>query len=89
MTMFHSMLDAGHRLDERESNLLDGGAPFHTTCRTTDDGVMAVGAIESFYAEFAGLLGFDLDLDEQYDRGTWSETRRRIGAAFSTRSRRE
>ena len=58
----------------RNQNLLDGGAPFYRTYRTSDDRFIAVGCIEpKFYSEF--LLGLKLsesDLPMQYDRGQWS-----------------
>lgn len=90
MTMFHSMLDAGTWQDQRESNLLDGGAPFYAVYETADGGHMAVGAIEDhFYAEFARLLGVELDPEQQHDRSCWPQTRERIRTAFGTRTRQE
>lgn len=90
MTVFHSMLDAGYWRDEREANLLDGAAPFYATYETADGGFMAVGAIESrFYTEFARLLGVELDSGEQYEQRSWPDTRRRIAAAFATKTRQE
>ena len=53
--------------ESRRSNLLDGGAPFYRTYRTSDGRYMAVGALEpAFYAEL--LEGLDLDPSEIPDR---------------------
>jgi len=69
--------------DDREANLLDGGAPYYRTYRTADGGFMAVGAIEpQFYAEL--LRGLDLDpaeLPGQNDRDAWP----RLHALFEER----
>ena len=49
--------------DERESFLLDGGAPFYRTYETSDGKYMAVGAIEpQFFAQL--LTGLGLSADE-------------------------
>ena len=58
----------------RNQNLLDGGAPFYRTYRTSDDRFIAVGCIEpKFYSEFLrGLKLSESDLPMQYDRGQWS-----------------
>jgi alpha-methylacyl-CoA racemase len=40
------MKSTGTLRDERESFLLDGGAPFYRTYETSDGRYMAVGAIE-------------------------------------------
>ena len=46
-TMFHGLLAAGAWQDRPGSNLLDGGAPFYGTYRTSDGGWMAVGALRA------------------------------------------
>src|SRR6202000_1973422 len=44
--------------DERESNLLDGGAPFYDTYETADGKFVSLGALEPpFYAELLHWLG--------------------------------
>ena len=51
--------DEGDRAqDQRESFLLDGGAPYYRTYETADGGYMAVGAIEpQFFAQLLAGLG--------------------------------
>ena len=76
--------------DERESNLLDGAAPFYDTYRTADGLYMAVGAIEpQFYAAF--LTGLDLAgdplFDNQMDPSGWPAQKARIAEVFASRNR--
>lgn len=84
---------ADHRWSlERESNLLDGGAPFYRTYRCRDARFIAVGAIESkFYRDLLALCGLDKDLDaeRQLDCQTWPEMARRFEECFATRNRDE
>ena len=50
--MMWTMKSTGALRDERESFLLDGGAPFYRTYESSDGSYMAVGAIEpQFFAE--------------------------------------
>lgn len=90
-TYIHSMRAAGTWLDERRSNVLDGGAPFYNTYRTLDDRAVAVGAIEpQFYAEL--LRGLELDPEQQpdqLDRSAWPVMRSVFAEVFATRTRDE
>ena len=53
---------AGHWLDERESNLLDGGDPTYHVYRCADGKFLAVGAVEpQFRRAFFGGLGLSED----------------------------
>ncbi len=68
----HGLLDANLWFDEREANLLDGGAPFYRCYATRDGRWMAVGAIEpKFFAELVMRLKVDVDASRQYDRTYW------------------
>ncbi|HSF87383.1 MAG TPA: CaiB/BaiF CoA-transferase family protein [Acidimicrobiia bacterium] len=91
LTMAYEMRAIGLWGDERESNLLDGGAPFYRCYATADGKYMAVGAIEPpFYA--ALLEGLELepdDLPSQFDRGRWAELHRRFEDCFRTRTQAE
>ena len=56
--MMWTMKATGSLRDERESFLLDGGAPFYRTYETSDGKYMAVGAIEpQFFAQLLTGLG--------------------------------
>lgn len=91
MAMFWSLLKLGRWQEGRQSNLLDGGAPFYGTYRTKDGGHVAVGALEpQFFAELLRLL----DMEEswrarQHDRDTWPEMREEMSRRFAQRSRDE
>ena len=87
-TMFHGLLAAGAWTDRPGSNLLDGGAPFYGTYRTSDGGWMAVGALEpAFYDELVHRLG--IEAADRTDPSTWPALRQRIADAFATRTRDE
>lgn len=92
MSQLYTIRDHGDWLLERESNWMDGGAPFYRTYETSDGGFMAVGAIEpQFYAALLGLLGLEdrIDPSAQMDRSTWAATAKAMDAAFRSRSRSE
>ena len=56
--MAWTMKSTGTLKDERESFMLDGGAPFYRTYETSDGKYMAVGAIEpQFFAQLLAGLG--------------------------------
>ncbi|HMO28062.1 CaiB/BaiF CoA-transferase family protein [Enterovirga sp.] len=88
MPIFHMFHARGEWSAERESNLLDGGAPFYRCYETADGKAMAVGPLEpQFYAEFCARLG--LPAEAQYHRSRWAEQGARFAAAFRTRTRDE
>ena len=82
---------AGLWSKERGTNLLDTGAPFYDTYRTSDGEFMAVGAIEpQFYAKLLEGLGLDADsLPHQMDRGEWASTRELFTKTFASKTRDE
>ena len=90
-TMFYGMKAMGIWTDEREANLLDGGAHFYDTYETKDGKWVAIGSIEpQFYAllrEKAGLTG--PEWDAQMDRGQWPELKARLMDVFLTKTRDE
>lgn len=91
MASHHGFLADGWWSPERESNLLDGAAPFYTTYRTSDDRHMAVGALEpQFYAALLSGLGLESDdLPSQLDRDGWPTLRRSFAEKFRQRTREE
>jgi alpha-methylacyl-CoA racemase len=80
---------AGGWQDRRESNLLDGGAPFYRTYATADGKSVAVGALEPrFYAALVRGLGLDPSgLPRQDDRSAWPAMRERFAALFARETR--
>ena len=90
-TFLYGLRAAGAWRDQRGTNLLDGGAPFYDTYRTTDGRYVAVGALEpKFYAELLARLGLDpASLPAQYDRSGWPVLRATLAATFSSRTQAE
>ncbi len=89
LTVVHGLLGAGAWRDERECNLLDGGAPFYAVYPCADGGFVAVGALEPpFFAALVAGLGVE-PVGDQYDTATWPAQRTAIAAAFATRTRDE
>ncbi len=91
MTLFHGLRAAGLWTDRRESNLLDGAAPFARAYETGDSRYVAVCAIENrfFRALLDGLGATGIDPAEQYRPERWPAHREILEAKFSTRSRDE
>lgn len=85
------LLASGNWREERQSNVLDGGAPWYDSYRTRDGKYMAIGPVEGrFYAELLDRLGLaGQELPAQYDRSGWPLLRRRFEEAFLTRTRDE
>ena len=84
-------LQSGQWLDQRESNWLDGGAPFYGTYETADGRFVAVGAIEStFYADLLKGLGLQgQQLPAQHERTAWPAMRESFAKIFMQRTRDE
>ena len=89
--MMWTMKATGSLKDERESFLLDGGAPFYRTYETSDGKYMAVGAIEpQFFAEL--LKGLGLSPDEvpgQLETGAYPEMHKIFTDRFASKTRDE
>lgn len=82
-TSIHGMVAAGTWADSRQSNLLDGGAPFYSVYETSDAKHMAVGALEpQFFAELLGILEIN-DCPPQMDRTGWPEMRQLFRDRFA------
>jgi alpha-methylacyl-CoA racemase len=85
------LASAGHWSEERESNIIDGGAPFWRCYETRDGKFVSVGAIEAkFYKVLVQKLGLDpASLPDQLDRESWPEVRERFAQAFRQKTRDE
>ena len=90
-TMFRGLLGSGGWVEQRESNLLDGGAPFYRTYATSDGGFVAVGALEpQFFDALTDGLGIRrAELADQYDREGWAKMSARFESTFASRTRAE
>ena len=89
--MVWSFRSTGLWSDRRQSNLLDGGAPFYDTYACADGKHVAVGALEpQFYAALLAGLGLDAaDLPAQLDPAGWPVLRAAFTAAIAARTRDE
>lgn len=89
MQMMWAMRGVGEWQDARESNVLDGAAPFYDTYTCADGRHVAVGALEpQFYRELLVGLGLDAaDLPQQLDRESWPQLREHLTTAFAAHDR--
>ena len=87
--MIYGLRAHGMWSDRRETNMLDGGAPFYDTYACLDGGFVAVGAIEpQFYALLLKLSGAeDPDFNKQWRQERWPELKGKFAALFATRTR--
>jgi alpha-methylacyl-CoA racemase len=92
MAMSYGMRAAGWLSDEREANLLDGGAHFYDVYECADGAFVALGAIEpQFYGELLAKIGLsgDPDMPAQLDRASWPAAKVKIAAAMRAKTRAE
>jgi alpha-methylacyl-CoA racemase len=89
--MMWTMKSTGALRDQRESFLLDGGAPFYRCYETSDGKYMAVGAIEpQFFAELLTGLGLAPDkVPGQLDIGSYPWMYHVFAERFASRTREE
>jgi alpha-methylacyl-CoA racemase len=89
--MMYGLRAFGMWRGERESNMLDGGAPFYDTYACADGKFIAVGAIEpQFYAQLLALCGADdPDLQKQWGVRDWPQIKGKFAALFKSRTRDE
>ncbi len=91
MGLIHSFLAQGNWGMSRESNMLDGGAPFYRCYRTKDDQAISVGPLEpQFFAELVEKAGLPEDhRASQYDVAQWGARRADYAAVFAQKTRDE
>jgi len=89
--LLHWMRGLGHWADRRESNILDGGAPYYRCYETADGLNMAIGCVENhFYAEFVRLAGLpESHVAEQNDIRLWPQRTAEYAVLFKTKTRDE
>jgi len=87
-TFLHGLRAAGAWVDERESNLIDGGAHMYDCYETADGRYMAVGAIEEkFHAQLCDGLGLALgEAPAPDDRSSWRAMHDRLAGIFKTKT---
>jgi alpha-methylacyl-CoA racemase len=73
--------------EEPGGNLLDSGAHFYEVYATSDDGHVAVGALEpQFYARLLELVELTPEEMPQFDRVRWPEFKLRLAEVFARRT---
>jgi alpha-methylacyl-CoA racemase len=84
-TLIHGLKSQGRWNDERESNFLDGGAPFYRCYATADGRHVSIAAIEGrFFANLVARLGLSPDnLARQWDRAHWPALAAELEAVFA------
>ncbi len=89
--MMWTMKSTGAMKDERESFLLDGGAPYYRVYETSDGGYMAVGSIEpQFFAELLRGLGLAPgEVPNQFDLAHYDRMRQIFTDRFASKTRDE
>ena len=87
--MMWTMKATGSLKDQRESFLLDGGAPYYRAYETADGGYMAVGAIEpQFFAQLLKGLGLAPDeVPNQFDVARYPQMREVFTSVFAGKTR--
>ena len=90
-TSHHGYMADGWWAPIRDSNLLDGAAPFYSVYETSDGGHVAVGALEpQFFTALVEGLGLDMGrVGAQNDREGWPAMRAMLAERFGTRTRDE
>lgn len=75
--------------DERESNVIDGAAPFYQVYQCSDGQWLSVACIEpQFYQSFLQAAGInDPVFNEQWNRALWPQQTEKLSALFVQRSR--
>lgn len=87
--MMYGLRAFGSWHDQREANMLDGGAPFYDTYACRDGKYLSVGAIEpQFYAQLLALAGAsDPEFTQQWSQSRWPQLKDKFAALFATRTR--
>ncbi|WP_375489796.1 CaiB/BaiF CoA transferase family protein [uncultured Jatrophihabitans sp.] len=90
-SMTRTFAASGGWKDEREANLLDGGAPNYRCYETSDGKWVAVGPLEpQFWAALVVALGLDADsAPSPYSPAEWAGCTKLLAETFRTRSRDE
>ncbi|MAM60342.1 CaiB/BaiF CoA-transferase family protein [Maritimibacter sp. UBA3975] len=91
MGLIHTFIARGQWTEDRQANLLDGGAPFYRTYECADGKFLAVGPLEpQFYAELVRLAGLTEDhLASQNAMGDWPDRRAAYAEVFRQKTRDE
>jgi alpha-methylacyl-CoA racemase len=89
LTLFYGLMAGGLWTERRESNWLDGGAPFARCYATRDNRFVAVCALETrFFAKLLEALAVDdIDPADQYDTDKWQAHGEILAKVFRSKTR--
>lgn len=89
MTFVYGLKGAGWWRDQREANMLDGGAHFYSTYETKDGGYISLAPIEpQFHSELINLLEIDeSELPARMDRTGWPLWKDKLRRIFKQKTR--
>lgn len=89
MGLIHTFRARGHWSNDRQANLLDGGAPFYGCYACADGKFLAVGPLEpQFFARLVALADLPhAHLADQNDPATWAERRDLYAEVFRQKTR--
>ncbi len=91
MSIFYGLRTTGFWTDNRDENILDGGAPFYNAYETADGKWIALGSIEpQFYKDMLERTGADLPpAGAHMDKSTWPAAKQKLAAVIKTKARAE
>jgi alpha-methylacyl-CoA racemase len=91
MALIHSLIAMGRWSEQRESNWLDGGAPFYRNYECADGKYISVGPLEpQFFAQLVELAGLPPDhMATQNDENEWPQRHDLYAQVFRTKTRDE
>jgi alpha-methylacyl-CoA racemase len=89
MAMMYGFRAGGFWTDEREANMVDGGAHFYDTYETADGKYVSVGSIEpQFYDLLLQHTGIDdPEFKDQWNEDKWPKFKKKMAAIFKTKTR--
>lgn len=91
MTNQFGYAGSGNWVNERESNVIDGGSPWYNIYSTKDEKYVSVAAVEpKFFQQLVEGMGLDAtDLPDQHDKSSWPRVCQLFADVFATRTRDE
>jgi alpha-methylacyl-CoA racemase len=86
---YHGKLQDGGWVNQRQSNMLDGGAHFYGCYTCADGKYVSIGAIEpQFYRLLLERCGIDdPDFQQQWDRAQWPQLRAKLAGIIAGKTR--
>lgn len=90
MSVIYGLRASGIWGDERDNNLLDGGAPFYDVYETSDGKFVSIGSLEpQFYALLLEKTGLNADpaFAMQMNKPAWPAMSEKVAAIIKTKTR--